>query len=114
MHLEYPPQVPCISAFKAPPGCLQYHTASSGIVESFNLRGMNKGRPATALFGPGGPFAGVNNPNNINNPFPFIPPNNNPLFLQGQNLVPNPNYFNRMNYGVCIAQQPKTCGIRWE
>ncbi|KAI1286442.1 hypothetical protein HDE_10967 [Halotydeus destructor] len=78
-------QVPCHSPFKAPPGCLQYHTTNTGIVESFNYRGLNTGRP-----------------------------NYSPTGYQQQELLPNPNYFNEMNYGICVAQQPKTCGVKWE
>lgn len=103
-------QVPCTSPFKAPPGCLQFHSTSQGTIESFNFKGMNRGRPSGGLAGtnyqyPGGPSGTQFDPSS-----PISQQQN----FQIQNLFPNPNYFSGMSYGICIAQQPKSCGIKWE
>lgn len=77
-------QIACQSPFRAPTGCLQYFTSNTGLVESLNFRGPSRTRPV------------------VTNPSP------------GQPIVPrSPNYFRNMNYGICIAQAPKMCGIRW-
>ncbi|XP_015782632.1 uncharacterized protein LOC107360478 isoform X2 [Tetranychus urticae] len=82
-------QIPCQSPFRAPSGCLQYFTATSGTVESLNYRGMPRSRQ-------------LNQQGSVNLPI-------NPLILPTQ----SPNYFHNMNYGICIAQSPRMCGIRW-
>ena len=38
--------------------------------------------------------------------------------IPGQGLYqttgfPSPNYYNNMNYGICVAKQPKMCAIKW-
>ena len=127
-------QIPCKSPTKAPPGCLQYYTTTTGVVESFNFRGFSQntmagvggqpGLPPTAggnggLVGGGG-GGGVGLPVNPLNPGqPGIGGINvgpGGLGANGQALAqyPSPKYMNSMRYGVCIAQQPMTCGIRWE
>lgn len=85
-------QIPCHSPFRAPPGCLQYFTGESNIVESLNFRGMSRARPLPL-------------PLNFDiQPYQFQP---NQQFS-------TPNYFNNLNYGICVAKQAKMCGIRWE
>ena len=78
-------QIPCHSPFKAPSGCLQYFTRPEGIVESLNFRGKTRSRP---------------------------PPSVSVSTLT-EAPVSNPNYFNEMNYGICVAQAPEMCGIKW-
>lgn len=104
-------QIPCKSASRAPAGCLQYFTSNTGVIESFNFRGFSQSQnPA------GGPPVIIGpNPNGLNPP--AINPNQ--PFLAGPNLQPSqlypaPKYMNNMRYGICVAQQPLICGIRWE
>lgn len=114
-------QIPCRSPSKAPPGCLQYFTESQGVIESFNFRGFNKINniqavsPSGAIIPPGGLGDG-----SFHRPFSpggFANQQGPPLGFQDQVILqnfPNPKYMSGLNYGVCIAQQPLVCGIRWE
>ncbi|XP_053207991.1 uncharacterized protein LOC128392036 isoform X2 [Panonychus citri] len=83
-------QIPCQSPFRAPSGCLQYYTSTSGTVESLNYRGMPRSRPYNQQQG-------------------SVSSSITSLLLPTQ----SPNYFHNMNYGICIAQAPRSCGIRW-
>lgn len=134
-------QIPCRSPAKAPPGCLQYYTSSSGVIESFNYRGLTRSNPFNSFnvnfqggagggsaFGSafggagtsGGAFGGAFDANGINQGFPpgGAFGSGIPFGVQGYQLnqqqFPNPKYQNGLNYGVCIAQQSNTCAIRWE
>ena len=101
-------QIPCKSPSRAPPGCLQYFTGGTGVVESFNFRGFSQQQSGNGQ--PGGlgqPNPGMLPPINGGNP------GNNPG-AQPLSLLPAPKYMNGMRYGVCVAQQPSVCGIRWE
>lgn len=117
-------QIPCKSPVKAPPGCLQYFTTPSGVIESFNYRGLTRSNPLNSFTvnfqgGAAGSSVAGFDANGVNQPF------SGPAFgagipfnVQGYQLnqqqFPNPKYPNGLNYGVCIAQQSNTCGIRWE
>ena len=123
-------QIQCKSPQKAPAGCLQYHTATAGVIESFNFRGLNRNQNVNPLLATGSsgnqplydlagnnPFISNQNGMGSINSFPGI---NNPILQQQQPgfnqflNYPNPKYVNGLNYGICIAQHPDTCGIRWE
>ena len=78
-------QIPCHSPFKAPSGCLQYFTGPEGTVESLNFRGKKRSRPPPTL--------------------------SSSALAEGP--YSNPNYFNEMNYGICVAQVQGKCGIKW-
>lgn len=112
-------QIPCRSPSRAPPGCLQYLTASNGMVESLNFQGFSSintavnpaivsgnGIVAGGGLGPGGIAGAGLQPDGTGSS--WLAPNNmyQPL--------PSPKYMNGLNYAVCISQQPNECGIRWE
>lgn len=71
----------------APPGCLQYYTGLAGNVESFNYRTTNL--PVTTSTTAASVIA--------------------PADLKIAN-----NYLNNLNYGVCVARQPRMCAIKWQ
>lgn len=110
-------QIPCKSPSRAPSGCLQYFTASTGVVESFNFRGFSQtnanGQMQPGL-GIGGNSIGGNN-GGLNGGNGLIGPNLQPGGGNQQpgQLFPSPKYMSNVRYGVCIAQQPDVCGIRW-
>jgi hypothetical protein len=109
-------QIPCKSGSRAPSGCLQYFTASTGVIESFNYRGFSavngnqqQNIPGVLPINPGmQPGIGGGGGNNG-----LLAPGMNGL-PQGNQLFPSPRYMSNMRYGICIAQQPSVCGIRWE
>lgn len=102
-------QIPCKSPSRAPAGCLQYFTASTGVIESFNYRGFSQQGNQQAI--PGVlPNPGPGNPGSVIGPGGGGGgPNQQP-----SQLYPSPKYMSNMRYGICIAQQPMVCGIRWE
>lgn len=114
-------QIPCRSPSKAPPGCLQYYTENEGSIESFNYKGFDRIgglQPVSATGGlspfdqfSGGPTGGLNGPGGFPafNQQPMGPLNQQPLIQVAQ-----PKYMNGLRYGVCIAQQPLVCAIKWE
>ena len=111
-------QIPCRSPSRAPPGCLQYLTTSSGMVESLNFQGFSSINTAVnpSLVGGTG-FTGSGLPGGL--PGSVLPPDGTGgnAWLAPSNLfqaLPSPKYMNGLNYAVCIAQQPNECGIRWE
>jgi hypothetical protein len=112
-------QIPCRSPYRAPPGCLQYYTQEEGSIESFNYKGFNRisGIQPVAPQGQINPFDNVNNnlpgPGGFNN-FPNQQPNINGLNAPTLIQVPQPKYMNGLRYGICIAQQPMVCAIKWE
>lgn len=89
-------QIACASAARAPSGCLQYHTASTGVIESFNFRGFSQLTTGNQL---------------QQQPAPGVIPSPG----SGQNaLLPSPKYMSNLKYGVCVSQQALVCGIRWQ
>lgn len=83
-------QIPCHSQYKAVPGCLQTYSGIEGVIESLNYRGIPRGINVAGY------------PSN-NRPAPF------PM-----NAGDSPNYFNNLNYGVCIMLANGYCGIKYE
>ena len=112
-------QIPCRSPYRAPPGCLQYYTDTEGSIESFNYKGFNRNSGLQAVANQGGmmnPYdqTGVNLPGPGG--FPTYP-NQSPLGPMNQQAliqVAQPKYMNGLRYGICIAQQPMVCAIKWE
>lgn len=106
-------QIPCRSPSRAPAGCLQYMTASSGSIESLNYGGFSSINTAITpgLGGgsinslPGSNIGGGGIPDSGSS---WLAPNN--IYAQ----LPSPKYMNGLNYAICIAQGANECGIRWE
>lgn len=86
-------QIACHSPHRAPNGCLQFYTSETGIVESFNYRGVGRASP----------FPGSS-----------VLPIRSIAQYPTLQYIPSPHYFNDLYYGVCIQKMARMCAIKWQ